>query len=80
MVQQIKGCRTEAERYAFRHAKALLQRGVNFERTGSVRDESPQIPPRAVRRRREGRRIEPVVDRLVRRIDRHAGNQVRALA
>src|SRR5262249_9302424 len=79
VVQQIERRRSKVERHVLVHAKTLLQRGIDLERAGPVRDVAAEISPSPIGGRREGRGIEPAIDGLVRRIDRNTWHKVRPL-
>src|ERR1700730_1058193 len=80
MIEQVESCGAEVETEALRHGESLLQRGIDLVVAGAIGDVSSQVSPGSVGRRLERGWVEPVVDRLVRRINRHAGDKVGSLA
>src|SRR5262245_2185071 len=80
MVEQVESRGPEIKGEPLRQLEGLRERTVNLVVPGATSDESAQIAPSPFRRNRERRRVEPVVDGLIRRVDRHTRNEVRALA
>src|SRR5271157_1204934 len=79
MVEQVKRLGSELQFQLFGNGNFLLERRVDFIIPGSTSNVTSEVPPRANGRYREGRGVEPVVDRFVGRVKGHAGDQVRPL-
>src|ERR1019366_2537327 len=79
VIEQVESLRPELQVHLFRKARPLLQGGVHLPHAGAARDVASQISPGVFGRDRKRGWIEPVVDRLVDRVDRYAGDQVRPL-
>src|SRR5262245_59982715 len=80
MVEQVESRGPEIKGEPLRQLEGLRERTVNLVISGATSDESAQITPSPFRRNRERRRVEPVINGLIRRIERHTRNEVRALA
>src|SRR6516162_11439253 len=80
MVEQVKSRGPEIKGEPLRQLEGLRERTVNLVVPGATSDESAQIAPSPFRRNRERRRVEPVVNGLMRRVERHTRNEVRSLA
>src|SRR5579871_3448900 len=76
MVEDVKCLHSELQCHLFSNGRLLLERGVDFIITGPTTNVASKIPPRPDGRYRECGRIEPIIDGLVGRINRHAGDQV----
>src|SRR5215831_10945229 len=79
MVEQIESRGPEIQAELLRQLEGLSDRTVDFVVPGAAGDEAAQIAPGPFRRNRERSRVEPVVNGLIRRVERHTRNKVRAL-
>src|SRR5471032_3606698 len=79
VIQQVVSRGAQTQAHPLRHPEPLLQRGVHLVVSRPEGGIAAQVAPGPIGRRGKCRRIEPLVDRLVGRIDRNSGNQVRPL-
>src|ERR1700730_12817675 len=80
MVEQIESRGAEVQAKPLGQLEGLGERTVDFKVSRAAGDEATEVAPGSLRRKCKCRRIEPVGNSLIRRVDGHTGNQIRTLS